>query len=124
MSPPDEPSADSRKLDDIGRRLEQLEQRAEASGRIPKRVPAVPNTALGSALRLSTEFVAALVVGGGMGWLVDRWLGSAPIGLLVFLALGIAAGFLEVFRVAWQMQAKSAELAKNAPAAPAQDDEG
>ena len=123
MSPPDEPSADSRKLDDIGRRLEQLEQRAEASGTIPKRTPAVPNTALGSALRLSTEFVAALVVGGGLGWLLDNWWGTRPFAFLACLALGIAAGFLEVFRVAWQMQAKTAELAKNAPALPAQDDE-
>jgi ATP synthase protein I len=123
MSPPDEPSIDSRKLDDIGRRLEQLEQRAEASGTIPRKKPAVPNTALGSALRLSTEFVAALVVGGGLGWLLDEWWGTRPFAFLVFLGLGIAAGFLEVFRVAWQMQAKSAELVKNSPAMPVSDDE-
>lgn len=123
MSPPDDPSTDSRKLDDIGRRLEQLEQRAEASGTIPRRKPAEPNSALGSALRLSTEFVVAVAVGGGLGWLVDDWLGTRPIGLLIFLALGIATGFMEVFRVARQMQAKSAELVRNAPAMPVKDDE-
>ena len=50
--------------------------------------------------RLSSELVAGVVVGAGIGWLLDRWLGIAPWGLIVFLLLGFAAGVLNVMRSA------------------------
>ena len=50
--------------------------------------------------RLSTELVAGVVIGAMIGWLLDRWLGSSPWGLIVFLLLGFAAGVLNVMRVA------------------------
>lgn len=50
--------------------------------------------------RLSSELVAGVLVGGGLGWLIDRWLGIAPWGLIVFLLLGFAAGVLNVMRSA------------------------
>ena len=42
--------------------------------------------------RLSSELVAGVLVGAGLGWLIDRWLGISPWGLIVFLLLGFAAG--------------------------------
>jgi len=50
--------------------------------------------------RLSSELVAGVVIGAGLGWLTDRWLGIAPWGLMVFLLLGFAAGVLNVMRSA------------------------
>ncbi len=50
--------------------------------------------------RLSSELVAGVVVGAGLGWLIDRWLGISPWGLIVFLLLGFAAGVLNVMRSA------------------------
>ena len=50
--------------------------------------------------RLSSELVAGVVVGAGLGWLLDRWLGISPWGLIVFLLLGFAAGVLNVARSA------------------------
>ena len=50
--------------------------------------------------RLSSELVAGVVVGAGLGWLIDRVLGVAPWGLIVFLLLGFAAGVLNVMRSA------------------------
>jgi ATP synthase protein I len=50
--------------------------------------------------RLSSELVAGVLVGAGLGWLIDRWLGSSPWGLIVFLLLGFAAGVLNVMRSA------------------------
>ena len=50
--------------------------------------------------RLSSEFVAGVIVGAGLGWLIDRWLGISPWGLTVFLLLGFAAGVLNVMRSA------------------------
>jgi ATP synthase protein I len=50
--------------------------------------------------RLSSELVAGVLVGAGIGWLLDRWLGISPWGLIVFLLLGFAAGVLNVMRSA------------------------
>ncbi len=50
--------------------------------------------------RLSSEFVAGVVVGAGLGLLVDHWLKSSPWGLIVFGMLGFAAGVLNVVRSA------------------------
>ena len=51
-------------------------------------------------LRLSSELVAGVLVGGLIGWLLDRWLGISPWALIVFLLLGFAAGVLNVMRSA------------------------
>jgi ATP synthase protein I len=53
---------------------------------------------LARGLRLSTELVAGVLVGAGIGWVLDRWLGISPWGLIVFLLLGFAAGVLNVVR--------------------------
>jgi ATP synthase protein I len=49
---------------------------------------------------LSTELVAGVLVGAAIGWLLDRWLGISPWGMIVFLLLGFAAGVLNVMRAA------------------------
>jgi ATP synthase protein I len=51
-------------------------------------------------MRLSAELVGGVVVGFLLGWLLDRWLGTTPWGLIVFLLLGFAAGTLNVMRAA------------------------
>jgi ATP synthase protein I len=50
--------------------------------------------------RLSSELVASVMVGAGLGWLIDRVLGLALWGLIVFLLLGFAPGVLNVVRSA------------------------
>ena len=50
--------------------------------------------------RLSSELVAGVVVGAGLGWLIDHLLGISPWGLIVFVLLGFAAGVLNVMRSA------------------------
>jgi ATP synthase protein I len=54
----------------------------------------------GQALKLSSEFIAGVAVGGGLGWLVDRLAGTSPWGLIVLLLLGFGAGVLNVMRSA------------------------
>ena len=54
---------------------------------------------LSLALKIGVELVASLVVGVGIGLLLDHWLGTRPWMLVVFFVLGAAAGMLNVFRV-------------------------
>ena len=54
----------------------------------------------GQAIKLSSEFIAGIAVGVGLGWLVDRFAGTSPWGLIVFLLLGFGAGVLNVLRSA------------------------
>ena len=49
---------------------------------------------------LVTVIMAGVLVGAFIGWLLDRWLGISPWGLIVFLLLGFVAGVLNVMRAA------------------------
>lgn len=55
------------------------------------------------AFKVATEFLAGLLVGGGIGWYLDDWFGTRPVLFLLFFALGAAAGMLNVFRQAYRM---------------------
>ncbi len=50
--------------------------------------------------RLSSELVAGVLVGAGLGWLIDRLLGTSPWGFILLLLLGFAAGVVNVMRSA------------------------
>ena len=56
--------------------------------------------AMSLGFRVLAEFVAGVIVGGFIGWQTDIWLGTTPFGLIVFLALGTAAGFWNVYNLA------------------------
>ena len=54
----------------------------------------------GQAMKLSSEFIAGIAVGAGLGWVIDRVAGTSPWGLIIFLLLGFGAGVLNVLRSA------------------------
>ena len=47
---------------------------------------------------IGLHLVSGPAVGFAMGYGIDHWLGTGPWGKLVFLFIGIAAGFLNVYR--------------------------
>ncbi len=53
----------------------------------------------GIGLRVGVELVSALAVGLAIGWGLDRWLGTAPWLLILFVMAGGAAGILNVYRL-------------------------
>ena len=58
---------------------------------------------LGKALKISTELVAAVVVGSTIGFLLDNWFGTKPLLIICFFFMGVAAGILNVFKSAKKM---------------------
>ncbi|MEN0000285.1 MAG: AtpZ/AtpI family protein [Pseudomonadota bacterium] len=52
------------------------------------------------AFKLSSEFIAGVVAGAGLGYLIDTFAGTTPWGMIIFLLLGFAAGVLNVLRSA------------------------
>jgi ATP synthase protein I len=56
-------------------------------------------SAMAMGMRAGSEFVAAIIVGAGIGWVIDRALGTNPAFLIVFFMIGVAAGVWNVIRV-------------------------
>jgi ATP synthase protein I len=101
--PDNQRRADARD-DDLERRRRELG--ASLATRLPDRLEGEDGTNKGGrvgyaqAFKLSSEFIAGIAVGIGIGWVVDRMAGTSPWGLIVFLLLGFGAGILNVLRSA------------------------
>ncbi len=99
----DEPPADeaalSARLQRLGERLGQHES-DRASENDPRGGAKADPSALARGYRLLAEFVAGILVGAAIGWLIDRLLGTSPWGMIVLLLGGFAAGVLNMMRAA------------------------
>lgn len=99
----DEPPADeaalSARLERLGERLGQ-HQSDRLSGNDHRQGANSDASGLARGFQLTAEFVAGILVGAAIGWLMDRWLGTSPWGLIVWLMLGFAAGVLNLTRAA------------------------
>ena len=65
-----------------------------------------PSSKLGIAFKMSTEMVAAVVVGTIIGFILDNWFGTKPWLILIFFFVGVFAGIHNVIRSAKDMQHK------------------
>jgi ATP synthase protein I len=102
---------DARKARELSRQLGERIARAQttqaAKSGDTAASAAKDNTAMARGLRLGTEFVAAIVVGAGAGYLLDQWFHTTPWITLVLLLVGFAAGVLNVSRAAAEMNRAS-----------------
>jgi ATP synthase protein I len=55
-------------------------------------------SAMARGFQLSSELIAGVVVGAGIGWGFDKLLSTSPFGLIVFFLLGFVAGVVSVVR--------------------------
>ncbi len=61
--------------------------------------PAQPgDAATAKAMRAATELVAALMVGGFLGYWLDTWLNTKPLFMILLFFAGFVAGFLNIYR--------------------------
>ena len=98
IQPADE-AALSARFQRLGERLGDLDRQPSSDSQ-PGASPTSDPSAIARGFRLSAELVAGVLVGAGIGWLLDWWLGISPWGMIVFLLLGFAAGVLNVMRAA------------------------
>tara|TARA_A100000164_G_C21464571_1_gene566127 strand:- start:189 stop:443 length:255 start_codon:yes stop_codon:yes gene_type:complete len=56
--------------------------------------------------KMATDFVASIFVGGLIGVGCDKFFSSKPIFFLIFLILGIAGAFLNIYRTILKLEEK------------------
>ena len=96
-----------------GRKPESASTPSQDSERASEETGGAPKSSGGSGLRqmgdlLSMGWNLALCIGVGLtlGVLLDKWLDTRPWGILIFLLLGVAAGFVNLFRTAIRLGEK------------------
>ena len=57
----------------------------------------------GKAMKISTEFVASVIVGTTIGFLFDSWFDTKPLLTIFLFFMGVTAGILNVFKLAKRM---------------------
>ena len=101
----------SKRASDIGAKIDTAKNRRT----VPKHGDADQGNAMARGLKISAELIGGVVVGGGLGWLLDKWLGTFPGLFILFFLLGSAAGMLNIVR--------QAQREKTPPAPSVKDDE-
>jgi ATP synthase protein I len=119
---PEERDAFKKRADELGQRLDKAKGHgtAQPDVDVSGSSQAANSDAMGRALRISTELIGGVVVGAGLGWVIDRALGTWPAFFIVLFLLGSAAGMINVVRAGTSMKTGSS----NSKAGPSvRDDE-
>jgi len=106
-------------MSDFDKRLKKARQKAGLDKTLSGSAP--PLSLASYALRVATELIAGVIVGGFVGWWVDHYFKTSPWGLIGFLLLGTAAGIINLIRAVQRMNAQLG--AGSGPADTSPDDE-
>ena len=63
-----------------------------------------PPSSIGTAFKMSTELVSAVVVGTIIGFILDKTFGTKPWLILIFFFVGVITDIVNVFKSAKNMQ--------------------
>ena len=91
------------RISDLGARLDKVKTQHQTDAQADLDAE-VRGRGMAYGMRMSAELVGAVIVGGAIGWGLDKWLGSTPWLFLLFFVLGFAAGVLNVVRAYERMQ--------------------
>jgi ATP synthase protein I len=89
-----DPEGDRRRLDDIDKRLKAARGTVEK----PRESNVMSQRQTSVAYRVLVDMIAGLLVGGFLGYWLDRWLGWAPYALVTGLVVGFGAGANNAWR--------------------------
>lgn len=84
--------------DELSQKIRQAQAREEAANPAPKKTSSSRDSGTGQAMKAAMDLVAAVGVGCFLGYWIDQWLGSKPVGIIIFFLLGFAAGLLNIHR--------------------------
>jgi len=87
------------RLDRLKGELKGRAASAPAPKQKPDPQPSPAGSAMSLGLRAGSEFVSAVIIGLGIGWVLDRALHTNPAFLIVFFLIGVAAGIWNVIRL-------------------------
>ena len=88
-------------------RLKDRLKNARKKLKVEKENPQTSN--IGQAFKLSTELVAAVLVGTIIGFILDNWFDTKPWLIIVFFFIGVTAGIANVIKSANLMQKNDEE---------------
>jgi len=91
--------ADDRQKDELDRRI------ADAKSAHERGISSAEGRAESRGWAVGIEFVGAVLVSTFIGWLIDRYFGTAPWAMIVLLILGFAAGTRRAMRTSSQFDA-------------------
>ena len=97
---------DKRAIDELQAQVDALNARRGKAEKSSAAQAGRETGQMGLGFRISVEMLATLAVGTGMGYVLDRWLGTSPWLTLAFLVLGAAAGMRNAIKVAERASAK------------------
>jgi ATP synthase protein I len=100
---PDERATFAGRISDLGDKLGKVKAQRDAGTRTEREAD-MRGRGMAYGMRMAAELVAAVIIGGLMGYGLDRWLGTTPWLFLLFFVLGFAAGVLNVVRAYERMQ--------------------
>ena len=115
---PEEKVAFDRRVSDLGTRIDKAAAPKAGREKADAEADAARSQAMGLGFSIAAQLVAGVVVGGAFGYFLDRWLGTVPWLMVLFLALGFAAGLMNVIRTAREMQKISEAQSKGAKSVP------
>lgn len=96
----DDDEALKARLERLSSALEERNERPQTNANDVDVSASSTGRALSLGMRVLSEFSAGVIVGAGIGWLLDKWLSTMPLFLIVFIVLGTATGFWNVYRMA------------------------
>jgi ATP synthase protein I len=109
---PEDREAIRQRSAELGRKLDALKSQRTTTD---KPTGEFQQPAFGPAFKFAGELIVGVVVGGGIGWALDKQFGTAPWLMVVLVILGFAAGLLNVVRSAQRAQAQNEPLQRAAP---------
>lgn len=93
-----DPVGEDARIDALDERLKAAQEREEERNR-----PQAGSGAADANYRLGSRVLSELIggIGGGalVGWVIDRFAGTSPWGLLVLMFLGIIVAFRNIIRI-------------------------
>jgi ATP synthase protein I len=96
---------DPRDLDQFDAKLKAARDRIEGrEGPGSKKTGSSSDSLVAVGYRMSIELVVGICLGLGLGWLIDKQMGTKPWFMLILMFVGLAAAILNVVRMSKDLQ--------------------